>query len=165
MSELEKLKEKHQLGGEWTLNTGYVVVYCPTHPNVMKDGSILKHRLIMSAFLQRPLKKGEIVHHINEDKTDNNINNLKLLHSDLEHSHEHHTPQTKEERREKQYEWRRKNPDKVKAIHRRFREKHRLKRIEYNRKYRKLNREKLREYDRKKYAERKLKLQEEKAGR
>lgn len=40
---------------------------------------IFQHRYIMEQFLERPLKKGEVVHHINGIKTDNRIENLTVF--------------------------------------------------------------------------------------
>jgi len=37
-----------------------------------------EHVLIMEKYLGRPLEKGEIVHHIDEDKSHNGIDNLEL---------------------------------------------------------------------------------------
>jgi hypothetical protein len=58
----------------------------------MKDnnGYIYLHRLIMAEYLQRPLKPEEVVHHINEDTTDNRIENLKLFENNGEHTSLHH---------------------------------------------------------------------------
>lgn len=162
MFKVQNIYGGYPAGAEWINNGGYVVAYCPNHPNAMKDGTILKHRIVMSAFLNRPLVKGEIVHHVNRVKTDNEVSNLKIVYSDLEHTREHHIKQTKEEKIRKQIEWQKKNPDKVKAAQKRNREKHREKRMEYNRKYRDANREKLRAYDRRKYAEEKMKKLQEK---
>lgn len=40
--------------------------------------SELQHRFVMSESLGRPLEKGETVHHINGDRSDNRIENLQL---------------------------------------------------------------------------------------
>jgi hypothetical protein len=41
--------------------------------------SILQHRFIMEQKIGRPLSPSEDVHHINGDKTDNHISNLRLI--------------------------------------------------------------------------------------
>jgi hypothetical protein len=38
-----------------------------------------QHKLVVERFLHRPLKKGEVVHHINENRSDNNIENLYIF--------------------------------------------------------------------------------------
>lgn len=68
---------------------GYVVVYMPNHPNSDKRGNILEHRLVMSNHLGRPLKSHEHVHHKNEIKSDNRIENLELTQSIKEHLEKH----------------------------------------------------------------------------
>lgn len=57
---------------------GYVTVYAPDHPNARKTNRLPKHRMVMSEFLGRALRKNENVHHINGVKTDNRIENLEL---------------------------------------------------------------------------------------
>jgi len=53
-------------------------------------GQVRLHRLIMAAYLQRPLKSKEVVHHINGDITDNRIENLKLFENNGKHTSLHH---------------------------------------------------------------------------
>lgn len=64
---------------------GYKLVYKPDHPRCQNSGYIREHRLIMENYLNRTLEPNEKVHHINGDKLDNRIENLKLFSNNKEH--------------------------------------------------------------------------------
>lgn len=71
---------------------GYVYQYAPHHPHATNDGYVCQHRLVMEKTLGRLLKKGETVHHKNEDKTDNRPGNLQLCSSNGRHTIDCHRP-------------------------------------------------------------------------
>jgi hypothetical protein len=59
-------------------NTGYISIYEPEHPNAAGNGYVLEHRKVMSDHLGRALLQSESVHHVNGDRTDNQLKNLEL---------------------------------------------------------------------------------------
>lgn len=69
----------HGEGHKKLREDGYIAVYFPDHPDANREGYIMEHRLVMERFLGRRLKKDEVVHHINEIRTDNRIENLALM--------------------------------------------------------------------------------------
>ena len=69
----------------WLGGRGYV------EGRVWRNGKCIRvrqHRWLMEQHLGRPLARGEILHHINGDKTDNRIENLELMEHG-EHTTEH----------------------------------------------------------------------------
>jgi len=75
-------------GGKRKHGHGYQYIWCPDHPFAIKLGYVLEHRLVMEKHLGRYLTKDEDVHHINGDRLDNRIENLKLM-TKSEHSRYH----------------------------------------------------------------------------
>ncbi len=69
-------------------SNGYVTIWCPDHPNAHKDGRIYEHQLVMEKHIGRYLRSDEVVHHIDGDKSNNDINNLMLL-TNSEHAKLH----------------------------------------------------------------------------
>lgn len=64
-------------GGKYIDDKGYVRVLMPDHPSNIK-GYIYEHRAVIEHYLRRYLNKWETVHHINEVKSDNRVENLFL---------------------------------------------------------------------------------------
>lgn len=91
---ISKMGEKNPSfsGGKRISKSGYVLVLDRDNTSSNSRGYILEHRLVMEKHIGRKLKKSEHIHHINEIKTDNRIDNLKIM-SASEHS-SHHIKQT-----------------------------------------------------------------------
>jgi hypothetical protein len=76
--------------GGFLINDGYRYIWKPDHPHATITGYVLEHHLILEAFLGRFLDKKEVVHHINHNKLDNSLENLKLFSSVGMHSISEH---------------------------------------------------------------------------
>ena len=60
-------------------------VYLPSHPHATKAGYVLEHRLTMEEKLGRYLRPGEVVHHRDKNKLNNNPANLILYARNADH--------------------------------------------------------------------------------
>jgi hypothetical protein len=80
-------KNPRYVSGKMTVQ-GYVLIKNRNHPNANGSGYVLEHRLVMSNFIGRPLRKDEVVHHKNKDRSDNRLENLEVL-TRAEHSAHH----------------------------------------------------------------------------
>ena len=76
-------------GGKYKDGDGYIKVLIDSkNPYFIMgnhQGYVNEHRLIMAQNLDRPLTEDEVVHHKNEIRDDNRIENLELLKNDAEH--------------------------------------------------------------------------------
>ena len=72
-------------GGKTIDSLGYIKILSPKHPHKGKDNYVREHRLVMEKYIKRFLLSDEIVHHINEIKDDNRIENLMLFPNHREH--------------------------------------------------------------------------------
>lgn len=85
-------KNSNWKGGKY-INKSEKCVYvrCPTHPRAKNNrGYVAKHILVMEKHLGRYLKKGEVVHHIDGNRMNNSIKNLKLFKNNGKHISFHH---------------------------------------------------------------------------
>ena len=87
---LSKLGEKNP---RWN---GGIIITSQGYKKIIKDNKkgrtnyILEHRKVMEEYLRRKLKKEEVVHHIDGNTLNNNINNLMLFSNVGKHTKFHH---------------------------------------------------------------------------
>lgn len=72
-------------GGVTTDKAGYVLRYRPEHPHCNSNGYIREHRLVMEQKLGRLLLPVEVVHHMDDDPSNNHPDNLVMFASNAEH--------------------------------------------------------------------------------
>jgi len=72
------------------MDNGYIRVLTPYKSRVGKLKYAMQHRLVMEKHLGRKLRKEEVVHHKNHNRSDNRISNLQVM-TYSEHSL-HHIP-------------------------------------------------------------------------
>ena len=65
--------------GRIVASSGYILVKKHGHPRADVRGYVREHILVAEATLGRPLKRGEVVHHINANHSDNRPENLAIM--------------------------------------------------------------------------------------
>ena len=96
LGQSHKLTEEHKrkiglsnLKSEKKIDSnGYVHIYNPQHPFCNAKKYVREHRLIIEKQIGRYLHKWELVHHINEIRNDNRVENLRIV-SKSEHEKIH----------------------------------------------------------------------------
>lgn len=78
-----------KIGDTRTTTTGYILERVENHPLFPGAKDVLQHRLRMAEHLGRTLLKTEHVHHVDGNRKNNDIVNLRLVTSD-QHSVEHY---------------------------------------------------------------------------
>ena len=63
----------------YILINGYVQVYMPEHHLASANGMVYEHMLVAERMLGRPLRKEEVVHHKDTNRSNNNPNNLLVF--------------------------------------------------------------------------------------
>jgi len=76
----KRLDQHHSWKGGLSKNEdGYILIRDNYFPEMLnRSGYVLKHRIEMAKYLNRPLTKNESVHHIDGNKENNDISNLQL---------------------------------------------------------------------------------------
>lgn len=72
-------------GGTTIDKDGYILEKCRKHPHANVAGYVRQHRLVMERHLGRILDPREVVHHKNDDKQDNRIENLEVFSNNADH--------------------------------------------------------------------------------
>lgn len=79
----KNVKNNYKLSGNYKngkiIVDGYIYIMNKKHPNKTKDDYVCEHILIMEDKIKRYLNNNEIIHHIDKNKMNNNIENLQLM--------------------------------------------------------------------------------------
>ena len=83
----EFIKKNYQdkCSGNKKMINGYILIKDYKHPNRNSQNDVLEHILVMSNHIGRPISKGEVIHHIDFDRANNDISNLHLYKTRSEH--------------------------------------------------------------------------------
>lgn len=85
-------------GGKRKNDQGYVLVFSPDHADADNKGLVREHRLVMENHIGRRLLREEVVHHENENTSDNRIENLILFKDQADHKKYHESKRTRNDK-------------------------------------------------------------------
>ena len=74
--------------GGRALLKGYWYIYMPEHPHCTKKNRVAEHRIVMEKKIGRYLSPKEVVHHIDGDPLNNDVENLVLFRTNGDHLRE-----------------------------------------------------------------------------
>lgn len=74
----------------WYKENGYIMRRVNNHPNANQRSYVAEHRLVMEQYLGRFLDTKEVIHHLDGNRENNNIENLKLEVENSEHIKKEH---------------------------------------------------------------------------
>lgn len=98
-------KNPNWKGGFTTHTKGYRMVRGNGHPRTNPNGYVMEHILVAEKKIGRSLKDREVVHHVDNDKTNNHPDNLVVM-SIGEHAHIHHGYKKQRQKKERiGYKW------------------------------------------------------------
>ena len=78
-------KNRFWRGGRSQDVDGYILVYQPDHPYADSHGRVREHRLVAESVLGRYLLPAEVVHHKDDDPSNNDPENLQVFDSNADH--------------------------------------------------------------------------------
>ncbi len=83
-------KNNYNWKGGVIIQEGYKYTLKPNHPRAkLKKGYVAEHILVIEKHLKRFLKPEEVIHHIDENRLNNKIKNLRLFKDKSEHNRFH----------------------------------------------------------------------------
>ena len=82
---LDMTKHPSWKGGRRISANGYIEIRVKDHPR-NRGGYVFEHILVMERMIGRYLTKEEVVHHINQNKQDNRVENLMLFQNRKDHA-------------------------------------------------------------------------------
>ncbi len=92
-SKIPKLKKPWRRYKGYRINRGYKQIWAPDYPRSKHrgwcNGYVAEHIMLMEGYIGRALKEDEVVHHIDENRLNNSLENLQLM-TATEHR-KHHT--------------------------------------------------------------------------